>query len=172
MPTRGFALVTVLACLILLTILVVGLLSLSTIALRSSGQTTYVVRAQANARMALMLALGNLQRQVGPDTRATAAASILGAEGIAQPHWTGVWSTRNPDGTSLLTRDDKTGGLRDSRSSSHPNPEKLALAWLVSGGESGAPISPRLPPSGEPIKLVGPGTLGQAATLDEVSAPQ
>ncbi len=172
MPTRGFALVTVLACLVLLTILVVGLLSLSTIALRSAGQTTYVVRAQANARMALILALGNLQRQAGPDTRATAAASILGAEGIAQPHWTGVWSTRNADGTSLLTRDDKTGGLRDSRSNSRATPEKLALAWLVSGGESGAPLSPRKPPLDEPIKLVGPGTLGQAAALDEVSAPQ
>ena len=76
-PARGFALVTVLACLVLLTLVVVGLLNLSSIALRSAGQTTYVARAQANARLALMLALGDLQRQAGPDTRATAAASIL-----------------------------------------------------------------------------------------------
>ena len=52
LPQRGFALVAVLSCMVLLTLLVVGLLNLSAIALRSAGQTTYVVRAQANARLA------------------------------------------------------------------------------------------------------------------------
>ena len=170
-PARGFALVTVLACLVLLTLVVVGLLNLSSIALRSAGQTTYVARAQANARLALMLALGDLQRQAGPDTRATAAASILAADGIAQPHWTGVWSTRAPNGGPLLTRDDKAGGLRDTRDSG-ADQGKLALAWLVSGGESGSPLSPRTPPSGETVKLVGPGTLGAAVAAGEVSVPR
>jgi len=167
MPARGFALVTVLACLVLLTIVVVALLDLSTIALRSADQTTNTARAQANARLALMLALGDLQRQAGPDTRATAAASILAAEGIAQPHWTGVWSTRAVNGGPLLTRDDKAGGLRDTRVIG-ADQAQLALGWLVSG----SPLSPRTPPSGASIKLVGPGTLGAAAAADEVSAPQ
>ena len=171
LPERGFALVAVMSCLVLLMVLAVGLLSLSSVALRSAGQSTYVVRAQANARLALMLALGDLQRQAGPDTRATAPASILGADGIAHPHWTGVWSTRAADGGPLFTRDDKAGGLSDTRKNG-PDREHQALSWLVSGAESGPAISPRHALSGEPVKLVGPGTVGTAAALDEVSAPQ
>ena len=171
MPSRGFALVTVLTCLVLLTLLIVGLLSLSSNVLRSTGQSTYAVRAQANARLALMLALGDLQRQAGPDTRATATASILAAEGISQPHWTGVWSTRGSDGGPLMTRDDKAGGLRDTRSSG-ADQEKLALGWLVSGWQSGSRLSPRPPLSGESVKLVGPGSVGAAAAADEVSVPR
>ncbi|MEI6604690.1 MAG: hypothetical protein WCP35_05230 [Verrucomicrobiota bacterium] len=171
MPVRGFALVTVLACLVLLTILVVALLNLSTIALRGSNQTLYAGQAKANARLAMILALSDLQRQAGPDTRATAAASILAAEGISQPHWTGVWSTRGTDGGPLLTRDDKSGGLRDTRNSG-ADQEKLALGWLVSGGQTGSRHSPRQPPTGESVKLVGPGSVGTAAAADEVSAPR
>ncbi len=170
-PSRGFALVVVLTLMILLTILAVGLLSLSSIALRSSDKSTYEGRAKANARLALILALGDLQRHVGPDTRATAPASMLGSEGIEHPHWTGVWSTRAADGGPLLTRDDKVGGLSDTRESSGDR-EKTALDWLVSGVETHPSINPRNRIPGTPVKLVGPGTVGDRNLSNEVSAPQ
>ena len=56
---------------ILLTIIAVGLLSLSAVSLRSSSQSTAYAEARANARLALMIAIGELQRQTGLDTRVT-----------------------------------------------------------------------------------------------------
>ena len=171
LPTRGFALVVVLSLMVLLTVLAVGLLSLSSVALRNAGQISAMFRAKANARLALMLALGDLQRQAGPDTRATASAAILGADGIAHPHWTGIWNTRAPTGGPLFTRNDKAGGLSDTRTTA-ADQGKLALSWLVSGAANGADVNPRHPLSEDPIKLVGPGTVGADAATDEVSAPQ
>ncbi len=90
-----------LSLMILLTVIAVGLLSLSSISLRASTQGQAAAVAQANARLALMLAIGDLQKSLGPDQRITAAAEILPASKPAAPghaHWTGVWdtSTFNP----------------------------------------------------------------------------
>ena len=56
----GFALVATLALMILLTLVAVGLLSLSAISLRGSTQSQARSEAQANARLALMIAIGEL----------------------------------------------------------------------------------------------------------------
>ena len=58
---RGFALVVTLALMILLSVVAVGLLSLSAITLRSSSASSSMDLAKANARFALMLALNELQ---------------------------------------------------------------------------------------------------------------
>jgi type II secretory pathway pseudopilin PulG len=63
---RGFALVVTLSLMILLTILAVGLLSLSSISLRSSNQSAAMGIARAIAKMTMLLAL---QKQLGPDPR-------------------------------------------------------------------------------------------------------
>lgn len=68
-PQRGFALVVTLSLMILLTIIAVGLLTLSSISLRSSSQGQAAAEARANARMALMMAIGELQKELGPDSR-------------------------------------------------------------------------------------------------------
>ena len=55
---KGFALVVCLSLMILLTVVAVGLLSLATISLRSSTQNEAMATAKSNARLALMLAIG------------------------------------------------------------------------------------------------------------------
>ncbi len=70
--TRGFALIVTLTLMILLTVIAVGLLSLSAISLRSSTVGEAEARAFANARMAVILAIGALQKEVGDDRRITA----------------------------------------------------------------------------------------------------
>ena len=95
---RGFALVVTLSLMILLTIIAVGLLSLSSISLRSSSAEQLNREARQNARMALMLAIGELQTATGPDQRVTAPARIQGPE-VAQQHLTGVWQGWKWDGT-------------------------------------------------------------------------
>lgn len=84
----GFALVTTLSLLVLLTLIAVGMLSLSSVALRSSGQSSAMEEARQNARLAAMLALGELQRLAGQDTRVTASARLFSD---SNPDVTGVW---------------------------------------------------------------------------------
>ncbi|QTN33921.1 hypothetical protein HZ994_16905 [Akkermansiaceae bacterium] len=94
----GFALVVTLSLLILLTVIAVGLLSLSSVTLRASSADQLNREARQNARMALMLAIGELQGATGPDQRVTAPARIRGAD-VVQPHLTGVWQGWKWDGT-------------------------------------------------------------------------
>lgn len=96
----GFALIVTLSLLVLLTIIALGLLSLSSVTLRTSASGQYEAEARANARMALMLALGGLQMELGPDQRVSARAAILDNEtssaapdGISQPNWLGSWDS-------------------------------------------------------------------------------
>jgi len=82
---------------VLLTIIAVGLLSLSAISLRSSDLDNLHRAARNNARLSLLLALDDLQRLTGPDQRITAPGSVFADSkdptnsSIAQPHLTGVW---------------------------------------------------------------------------------
>lgn len=112
---------------ILLTILAVGLLSLSSISIRASNQTAALAEARQNARMALMLAIGELQKQAGPDQRSTAVADLAGTsagdtlaagatpannssinsvnKGLSPVqsgtrYWTGVWRNNNTSSTA------------------------------------------------------------------------
>ena len=125
----GFALVATVSMMVLLTLVALGMLSLSTIEQRSSGENEENLRtARANARMALMIALGELQEAAGPDQRVTATASLLGDSGNThtsgttaedgKKHWVGVWNT---SGYSPATPDTKT-----------------FVRWLVSGSDDDA----------------------------------
>jgi hypothetical protein len=89
---RGFALIVTLSLMILLTVIAVGLLTLSAVSLRSSNNGEGDARAYANAKLAVMLAIGELQKEAGDDRRITADASIL-SKSSPQPNLTGVWSS-------------------------------------------------------------------------------
>jgi type II secretory pathway pseudopilin PulG len=93
----GFALVVTLSLMILLVIIAVGLLTLSSVSIRASSEALLIQEAKQNARLALILAIGELQAGTGMDQRVTAAAGIQG-EAVAQPNLTGVWKGWKWDG--------------------------------------------------------------------------
>ena len=150
---RGFALVVTLSLMILLTIIAVGLLSLSSISLRAASSSSAQQQAQSNARMALMLAIGQLQHEMGPDSRISAPHDA-GITSGGSPRWTAVydaWKTAPATSATQLIPDSRVPNFR---------------SWLISGAD-GTTIS-----SGDMVSLVGPGSLGpNYAPTDLVSAP-
>lgn len=168
--------IATLLLMILLVVVAVGLLNLSTIALRSTSTSNAPERARANARIGLMLALGALQKSLGPDQRVTADARVVagGAAAPAHPHWVSVWKTTRDDGAPWITRDGQKGGLSDQRKTLGWKPRDERIACLVSGNESAIAY-----PDDQPgdlknmISMVDKGSLGEAADpAEKVSAPR
>ena len=170
----GFALVITLALMVLLTLLVAGLLSLSAVSLRTVGQGAALAEARANARMALMLALGELQQEMGPDMRVSAEAAVFdrnpdtaAIEGVAQPHWLasyqswGSWLNADytlPDGGGKLK-------IQDTYDSGR---RKMFRRWLLSlPQDKQRDVAAAVEPSGwddsNSVVLVGKGSLGDVA---------
>jgi Tfp pilus assembly protein PilW len=87
---RGFTLIITISLLVLLTMVAVGVLSLSSVTLRASNQGNASAVARANARLALMLAIGDLQVTMGPDRAATGKAGSLFPDSPRQ-HLLGAW---------------------------------------------------------------------------------
>jgi hypothetical protein len=151
----GFALVVTLSLMILLTMIAVGLLSLSSVALRISSQGMAQAEAQANARMALMIAIGELQKHAGPDKAVTATSGIRSSN-PAKPHLTGVWESWDYDPTdgSMDYESEKRSRFR---------------SWLVSAAtpsELKNPDFATTPWNGETIELVGEASMGGSASND------
>ena len=89
--TRGFALIIVLSVMFLLTIIALGILSLSSVTLRSSTRGEAHAMARANARLSLMMAIGELQKEMGPDARISSPHDVGSSASGGQPHWTAVY---------------------------------------------------------------------------------
>jgi len=173
---RGFALVTTLTIMALLSIVMFGVLSLSSVTVRSSSTARYELEAKENARSTLALASGELQEFLGPDQRVSAPSAILDAdpvtreiEGVRHPHWVGVWSHLDDKGSSVWIRDDAHGGLMDRRDQEGWQRGQNSLSYLVSGNEEGRRSAKtfRAANSGadllDPVTLVGRGSLGDHA---------
>ncbi len=130
---RGFALVVTLSLMILLTVVAVGLLGISAVSLRSTSQGVARSEAQSNARLALMLAIGELQKQAGADTRITASADILKSD---NPPLTGVW--KSWEGKNQQQSGNLKGRPLAPDYASKAIPASSGngrfLSWLVSGG--------------------------------------
>ncbi len=186
---RGFALVITLSLMILLTVVAVGLLSLSAIAMRAARQDTAQAEARANARLALMLAIGELQQQMGPDQRVSASGAILAESAVRHPHWTGVWDSW-PAGRSeaMKTSPDEPSEHRTIKGASNSGMHPTYVAqrkdhfrsWLVSldpaeaqdiAAARGLALDGSTMPAkdAEGVELVGEGSLGPAGKQDHVT---
>ena len=133
----GFALVATVSMMVLLTLVALGMLSLSTIEQRSSGENEENMRiSRANARMALMIALGELQEAAGPDQRVTATASILGNANNTGWSMNGATKEYIRDTTAVNGRKHWVGVWSSSDYTPADPDNKPFLRWLVSGNET------------------------------------
>lgn len=148
----GFALIVTLSLMILLTVIAVGLLTLSSISLRTSAQSSDMNVARSNARMALLLAIGELQKHAGLDTRVTARADLLDE---ANPPVLGVW--KSWEGTNH----NSAGRPIAPDYSNHKNAR--FLMWLTSASATATMAQvPDTKNAALKVKLVGEGTVGTA----------
>jgi Tfp pilus assembly protein PilV len=158
--SRGFALVVTLSLMILLTIIAVGLLSLSSIALRQSGANSAQASARANAWLGLQLALAELQKNAGDDRRVTANGSIV--TGAQQPEVMGIWKSWSPKLCKTPTA--SAPDYADSKKNNF-------VRWMVSGNEvdlTKPDWVTRPPPAVDQVKLFrqnSDGFLLQAAKV-------
>lgn len=158
----GFALVITLSLMVLLTLLAVGLLGLSAVALRSSGRDEAMATARGNARLALLLALGELQKHAGMDQAITARADIIDSK-IANPRLTGVWDSWEIKATAPPSASDYEKSARDAK----------FRGWLVSGNDPAATrkVGFASLSAASPVTLWGSGTLGRnLIAADRVAA--
>lgn len=141
LPSRSraaFALVVALALMSMLLLLLVALGTVLQLEIRSGSDNRNLTLARENARLGLMMALGELQKHAGPDQRITARAEMLGdSVSGGNRFWTGVWDATNPSAPPV---------------------------WLVSG-DSLDPTSFDPTTSSTSIRLVGPGSTGNDADL-------
>ena len=102
---NGFALISTIIVMSLLLIVSLAMMSLSSISTRGASSKSNQAVAEAAARQALMVAIGELQRQLGPDQRISMIAdqrtdsSGDGSETIAavgNRYWTGVYNSWAP----------------------------------------------------------------------------
>jgi hypothetical protein len=146
---------------ILLTIIAVGLLTLSSISLRASSQGQAMAEARANARLAMMMALGELQKTAGPDRRVTAPANLAKAthpEGLA-----GVWKSWKSAASGVADQDYVDAKKGDG-----------FLGYLMSNPDPAATLDPQMLPAPSSLgstPLVSTGSLGNNLTNREISAP-
>lgn len=126
----AFALVIALTLMAFVLLLMLSMVSLVQIERRAASNGLQVLLARENARLALMLAIGELQKHAGPDQRVIARADILGDDRChpSARFWTGVWDTTRPT---------------------------AAPTWLVSGENADPGNLPR-----DLMQVVGPGSTG------------
>ncbi len=169
---NGFALIATILLMVLLAIITVGMLSLSVVTLRTANQDSAQASARANARMALMIAIGELQKQMGPDQRISANSAILDASTVQHSHWLGVWNSWKA-GVGESSQHSTIQGVTDNMAPSYlPNRSDYFRKWLVSLNENEMAniSSPKtlslsashMPgPSEDAIFLVADGSLGE-----------
>jgi Tfp pilus assembly protein PilX len=134
--SRGFALLITLTLLAFVVLLLVGLASYTKIETAVAGNFQKQAQARQNAQLALDVALAQLQKHAGPDTRVTATADSVTGVVNQKRYYTGVWDATDAAATPV---------------------------WLVSGLETAtAPSVTTAIPAASQVTLVGPNTDGSA----------
>ena len=124
------------------------------------------VQARQNAYLGLQLALGQLQKETGPDMRATATAGLTDDPADGRRHWTGVWvgPLAGETGDPIPPRP-----VVDGEPYRRYQPP-LFRGWMVSGLDAPPDVSNASEEAAlsDPVLLVGPGTV--ASTRNYVEA--
>ncbi len=145
---RGFALIVTLSLMILITVIAVGMLTLASISLRAGSNGAALSEARANARLALLMAIGELQSNAGPDTRVTARADVVKK---GNPPVLGVW--KSWEGT------DHDRDAKPIAPDYSDHKKARFLAWLTSSSrEDGIE---KVPDTTKGAILVGEGSVGK-----------
>jgi len=172
---RGFALVITLSLLVLLTVVAVGLLSLSAVSVRVASRDDARAVARSNARLALTIALGELQKEMGPDMRVSSESALFDAskdsetiEGIEQSRWLASYDSWGSWLNGTYARPGGGGAVKIDNTYG-PRRESMFRRWLLSLPEDnqddiGAPNSLAGWDKTNSVELVGAGSLGEAAT--------
>ncbi|MDB6126753.1 MAG: hypothetical protein JWM35_649, partial [Verrucomicrobia bacterium] len=127
----GFALMLTLVLMAFAVALIIAFAALARIEGAGSDHSILQAQARRNARLAFTIALGQLQKNAGPDVRVTATSESFTTQSGAV-HYTGVWES--------------------------PGNADAPLTWLVSGSEGGRTS---LPAGSEPsVELLGMATSG------------
>jgi Tfp pilus assembly protein PilX len=153
---QGFTLIITISLLVLLTLVGIGLLSLSAVTLRGSAQANAQRIAKDNARMAMLIALGQLQKQTGIDQRVTATADLAAgtngdflATGANPTNQLSINNISNGLSRTVSGTRYWTGVFRNSNTATdiiNRTPSAALVDWLVSGNETST-AAPRMTPA-------------------------
>jgi len=151
---KGFALVVTLTMMALLMVVSLALLALAGMSQRGAMVGDYQAKAEANARMALVMAIGELQKELGPDRRTNSPAGMDPDVPPGNKHWLAVFDAWDAD---LLER---------------PAPEFSFRRFLVSGDPEALSDldTARVGLIGATLEMVSSGTLGPESEQGRVRA--
>ncbi len=174
---RGFALISTLMITSLLMVTALSLLSLSSQEVARSHYFNAHDQARANCRVALMLALSELQSEMGPDMRISSEAAIFDADpnspeidGVGQSQWLGSYDSWGSwlNAEYIHPASGKTLRIQDTYT---PKREAMFRRWLLTlpaGKESDIDASISIDDwdDSNSVVLVGSNTIGEQNTMN------
>jgi hypothetical protein len=94
---HGFAVVIALMLMSFVLVMILSLTTLVSVETTNAARALNRILAQENARLGLLVALGNMQKLAGPDKKVTFRADALDSENTFQnPYWVGVMDVDTP----------------------------------------------------------------------------
>lgn len=94
----GFAVIIALTMMSFVLVLMLSLTTLTQVELSHSKRSNDQLLARENARLGVLVAIGNIQKLTGPDERVTVRGDAFESSSLAvqHPQWIGVMDTTNP----------------------------------------------------------------------------
>jgi hypothetical protein len=139
-PRSGFALVIALGLMAFVLLLLLSISTMVQVNVEGAKTSKELLLARQNALFGVQVALGELQRQLGPDQRVSASSAVLdpspsteAADGI-QSNWTGVWNALDWDVSTVPPTIDTNLGKPTA-----------FRKWLVSLASEADQVDPDLP---------------------------
>ncbi|MEG1740017.1 MAG: hypothetical protein RR250_01725 [Akkermansia sp.] len=168
---QGFALIATITLMVLLALLSIGLLTIAASQTRISEKGIFAAEAKAQARLAMEVAIGRLQCELGPDQRISANSGIMDSspdsetiDGVACPYVLGAWDSWD----TWMNRKNSSGKkLTDTYERGR---KELFRRWLISTSDKNNDSSLTAATDNlgaynakneRKVQLLGTGTLGK-----------